>query len=657
LSDIAIGAVLGYFAGHFYHRKRIFFASWTIWAILIALNAEYITVKGANLNASFLHLALAREFVEGSVFSLKSAVSVIFCLFVPLPLALFLYKKRFYGKKFGIAIMVSAIALTFALPSSLTYPHWRQSNLVEDNLRLLINRPDKLFTDKPLSYEITNKYYSKDLSGVPILRMHHKKRNVLLILVEGITYEQVELGLMKNLNELSHSTLSASNFITLQHFTNRGVYAAICGDYPNFLIKETKSDIMGAYGTRRQCLPSVLSDSGYHTVFMQSALIRYTRKDLFAARAGFDEWMGEKSYDSNYQRGGWGVSDETLYSLAFNKIKELDSRGQPWFLTLLTSSTHHPLYVPGDISPTDEEAAIYADKSLGLLLAKIKEQGVLENTLVIITSDEAAFTYGNPSADIMSNHGPLIVIAPEILGPVVQDNIYTQADIALSIVDYLGIDLDDVYGRSVFRTYTSPRDLIWGSSLLSRIYALSKDSKLYVCSQSLACQAYGVKRTDIFNIPDVRTDVDSEYITQIKAFLAYNELSFKELNTSTIFREKDTWYTGTAILLGDNHIEVDPHDKLAWRFKLKPEGLVQVAIDIEVYDFENSPHRTLDDARGYRNPKKIIAHKRKFIGKGESFDFNYEYDFTEQEWVWTTIRVGALRGTRYYVEEVSLERR
>ena len=191
---------------------------------------------------------------------------------------------------------------------------------------------------------------------------------------------------------------------------------------------------------------------------MQSARLEYMRKDKFAQKVGFDEIIGNSHYKQALGRNKWGVDDRTLYHYAFEKIQELSEKNKRWFMTLLTTSTHHPFNVPGVFSPTHKQALKYADMAVAEFIASLRDAGLLDSTLVLITSDESSGqSSGGLEYELNRNRAPLIVLAQGITKESSHDNLFAQCDIQLSIADYLGIDTEGLIGRSIFREYGKGR--------------------------------------------------------------------------------------------------------------------------------------------------------------------------------------------------------
>src|SRR5690606_18380010 len=113
--------------------------------------------------------------------------------------------------------------------------------------------------------------------------------------------------------------------------------------------------------------------------------------------------------------------------------------------------------------------SMYADRLLGGILDQLRATGVYDDAIVVVTSDHGvAFTPGAPirgtavDADLSQIREelmwvPLLVKAPELPGGAVRDDNVLTIDLAPTIADLAGVDLDyEVDGRSLVGD--APRD-------------------------------------------------------------------------------------------------------------------------------------------------------------------------------------------------------
>lgn len=351
-----------------------------------------------------------------------------------------------------------------------------------------------------------------DLSGEREVGVPSGTPNVLLVLVESVSaaylpslslaHRQQSGPSMLELDAFARRHRSFSTFVTHQVNTNRGLYAALCGDLPKLLPGTPKMSVHAATGLTT-CLPRLLQDAGYHTAYLQAAPLGFMLKDQFLPRIGFQEVRGDLSFAEAAARSAWGVDDATLFRAGLALVRRLRAREGPWFATLLTVGTHHPYLVPDEFEPDRaddfERALAYADLEVGRLLKSLEAMGVLEDTLVLVSSDESR---GRRDADdtllrlISQNWGFLVAAGPGI-GSARVDAPFALSDLPVSVLDYLSRGEEatraGLLGRSVFREYPDGRHVFFANSRRGAAGAIDPLGRLLLCRKRFElCEAFEV---------------------------------------------------------------------------------------------------------------------------------------------------------------------
>src|SRR5690606_1916399 len=97
-------------------------------------------------------------------------------------------------------------------------------------------------------------------------------------------------------------------------------------------------------------------------------------------------------------------------------------------------------------------------------------KGVLDSTLVMITSDETA---GDGAHILSESLGSMTMLMPEKTKMEIEHP-FAQSDVALSLCDYLNIDDHPFVGRSFFRTYQDERPLFFASIFQQKAFAYNR---------------------------------------------------------------------------------------------------------------------------------------------------------------------------------------
>jgi hypothetical protein len=158
----------------------------------------------------------------------------------------------------------------------------------------------------------------------------------------------------------------------------------------------------------------------------------------------------------------------------------------------------------------------YLDRSLGQFIRGLEDAGVLEDTLVLITSDESRELAAGGSDFInalLQAWGVMVVLHPSgAAGMVGEPGL--QLDVPISVLDGLGMPVpaSGFAGRSLFRRYPEPRQLLWGNIHLGVIGGLSTEGELALCtedgSRCVAAAGAGV----LFPPPELLRPVESSQL-------------------------------------------------------------------------------------------------------------------------------------------------
>lgn len=367
---------------------------------------------------------------------------------------------------------------------------------------------DTLFAPPPLTAEelanfrLPPEYDRADLDGVPLMPKG-KAKNVLIITLEGIPglyhpeirqamgvrdYDRVT---MTRLAESTPGAMLIPDFTVHSHQTIRGLYALLCGDFSKQSWSTAKAvELFGNPWRAAQCLPAQLAAQGWANHYLQGAGLAFMGKDRFMPLIGFDQVHGSEWFtEANPYPFEWGAIDGVLFRGAREYIADLRKKEQPWMLTLLTVGTHQPYAVPDEIVANypDRRAATVdqLDQALGRFIEDLRADGVLEDTLVVIASDES---HGSEIGDWTSSWGLGMVLAPEGEAlPRLKPGGYGLVDTEISILDYLGLPVpEEVIGRSFFRDYATPREMI--AFTASKLRRHTADNRRYECSADGRCR-------------------------------------------------------------------------------------------------------------------------------------------------------------------------
>ncbi len=343
-----------------------------------------------------------------------------------------------------------------------------------------------------------------DMEGTPLLAEPGRARNVLIITLEGIPGAYLDASrraigssyqddLMPRLSAWAERGMLTSDYVLHAHQTIRGLYAMLCGDYDKLASGTPKGiELLGNAERAAQCLPAQLRDNGFSTHFLQGAGLRFMAKDQIMPRMGFDKTLGRDWFrNTPYLDFAWGMDDKAYFEGALSYVDGLRKQKAPWMLTLLTVGTHQPYSAPDDYlarhASAKQAAIAYLDDAIGDFLDALQKRGVLDDTLVVVTSDES---HGIENVRLASAWGFNLMLAPEQAQlPSIKSGVYGHIDLTASVLDYLALPLpENIAGRSMLRDYRHGRQIISYTNGLLREH--DGQGTLTECNFQQVCRRY-----------------------------------------------------------------------------------------------------------------------------------------------------------------------
>jgi hypothetical protein len=217
----------------------------------------------------------------------------------------------------------------------------------------------------------------------------------------------------------------------------------------------------------------VLHDQGYTCSMFYSSYFDYTGFRSFLKHRGLDEMYDADSMPGQRgtERVQWGLLEEETLGAIRNRLKKYAQGHERFCLTYVPAAPHNPFdKIPkrfqkhkmeeiGDFTPLYLNELLYMDWVIASIVDELKETGLLENTLVVITNDHGEMLGGK---DGHIGHGwavtpelantPLILMDPGRPGFQLNKTIGSQVDLLPTILDRLNIPIpaDQLYeGQSL----------------------------------------------------------------------------------------------------------------------------------------------------------------------------------------------------------------
>jgi|GEM_PF-1044614 len=327
-----------------------------------------------------------------------------------------------------------------------------------------------------------------DVSSSPTPSRKARDLNVLLIFQES-SYNQ-HLSLFSGTNETQ--PLLAKYKDRMEIFPN--VFSSFAGSiharFATFTGLYPVSDF-SRFTLNRVPVKSVfevLGEHGYECSMFYSSYFDYT---------GFRSFLNNRQvagmYDADTMPGGqgservsWGLKEETTLRAIRQQIRLYSNSNERFFLTYVPAAPHNPydkipkefrefkLEKVGDFTPLYLNELLYMDWIISSILDELKEEGLLEKTLVVITADHGEMLGANGGP---TGHGwrvtpelanvPLIIMDPARKGYQINHTIGSLVDLLPTMLDALEIPVPvgELYqGRSLFSSNPAEDRSIYLSS-------------------------------------------------------------------------------------------------------------------------------------------------------------------------------------------------
>ncbi|MBE6146891.1 MAG: LTA synthase family protein [Firmicutes bacterium] len=282
----------------------------------------------------------------------------------------------------------------------------------------------KIFTeyyqDTPNEQTKTNEY-----TGI------FEGKNIISIHAESIQSVVMDLSfngqeLTPNLNKLAKESLYFSNF-----YTQVSVGTSSDSEFTlntSLMPTNTGTAFVSYFNREYVTIPKLLKEKGYYAFSMHANNGSYWNREVMHKSLGYDKFYSKKDYEID-EVIGLGLSDKSFFRQSVEKIKEINAQGKPYYGTVIMLSNHTPFAdvdkygdFPVDIKEElrDENGNIvineftnepeivtypymegtklgnyfksvhYADEALGEFLAALENEGLMEDTVVILYGDHDA---------------------------------------------------------------------------------------------------------------------------------------------------------------------------------------------------------------------------------------------------------------------------
>ena len=453
LADLALVLLIGSFVYLFKPKNRfkyLMIVSFILTAICI-INSLYYTYYMSF--ASFSLIAVSLTVVDVGDAVVKNVMQIKDFIFIWQLIALIivhtkLRKGKYYNKiaksenrkKRFTGTLISAIAiyaLFFATVTSVEYSRlskqWNREFLVtkfgvytyqlNDLFKSLDAKFNTLFGYDNAAKEFRDFYSEKEEHTDNEYTNIFKDYNVIVIHAESI--QNVALNtkfngqeVAPNLNKLKSEGLYYSNYYAQ---ASSGTSSDSEFTFSTSLLPVTNGAVAISYWNREyETMQKMLKDEGYRTISMHGNTGSFWNRINFHNSLGYDKFYSKSDYEID-DMIGLGLSDKSFFRQSVEKLKKESEKYDKFYATLIMLSNHTPFddldkYGEFDVDIKEENTFInskgeetnshpymentklgnyfksvhYADEAIGELIDELDEQGLLDNTIIVIYGDHDA---------------------------------------------------------------------------------------------------------------------------------------------------------------------------------------------------------------------------------------------------------------------------
>ncbi|WP_025783031.1 LTA synthase family protein [Sporosarcina sp. D27] len=215
-----------------------------------------------------------------------------------------------------------------------------------------------------------------------------------------------------------------------------------------------------------QAAPSILKDYGYTSaVFHGNKGSFWNRNEVYKS-FGYDHFYDASYYDtsSSEDMAEYGLLDKPFYEQSKNYLSSLP---QPFYTKFITVGNHFPYTMSQDLVTIDKaqtgdssvdnyfQTARYTDESIEQAFNQLKEQGLYDNSMIVLYGDHYGISHNHnkamsqvmgeeitPQAGANLQRVPLFIHVPGMKGEA--NHTYGgQTDLLPTLLHLLGIDTKD----------------------------------------------------------------------------------------------------------------------------------------------------------------------------------------------------------------------
>jgi phosphoglycerol transferase MdoB-like AlkP superfamily enzyme len=301
-----------------------------------------------------------------------------------------------------------------------------------------------------------------------ILRSDLAQPNILIITYESLTAKVIEKlggekGITPNFDNLTKEGVLFSNIYASGDRTDRGLVAVLSG-YPAI----PRANVMEIPRKSAQLpiLSNILRGGNYETGFYYGGEAEFANMKSYLLTGQFSKLITKSDFKAEDLSSKWGAFDHKLFE---KLLLDMPTIKQPFFINLLTQSSHEPFEIPtgwgkpnlpetDDLDEKFRRVHFYSDQALGAFIGEAKKQNWWQNTLVIVIADHSS-AHIEPHDDYFGKfHIPMLWLGGALaVRDTIVPEIGSQVDLAATLLAQLNLPHTDFkWSKNILSTDYQP---------------------------------------------------------------------------------------------------------------------------------------------------------------------------------------------------------
>ncbi|MCM3002472.1 LTA synthase family protein [Priestia koreensis] len=256
-------------------------------------------------------------------------------------------------------------------------------------------------------------------------------------------------------------------------------------------------------GNKYYATPTILKRHGYYSAVLHANNKSFWNRDMMYPQFGYDRFFSLSDYDVTPENSvGWGLKDIPFFDQSTEYLRYMP---QPFYAKFITLTNHFPFQLGVEdqyIAPYTSESKTlnryfptvrYTDEALKHFITKLKQDGLYDNSIIIIYGDHYGISDNHqvamgqymgekvtPFLSTQLQRVPFIIHIPGDRYKGTITNVAGQIDIKPTILHLLGIseEKDVRFGHNLFSLPANNVTVLRNGSFITNDY-LYTDTKCY----------------------------------------------------------------------------------------------------------------------------------------------------------------------------------